>query len=157
MPNEWSCKSILYAERSVKMKFTPVYEISYTKRLFIFSAWIAFMLFWNEPCFYIISLIAIPPLMIRLFIDVLRWNRFQSSPKETTQAKIVDRRIVEHSGKHGPSYTHYITYQFEDLAHGRTFTFEEKVSQKVYNRVSIGTLLTVEYVIADPTLALRCY
>ncbi len=155
MPNEWSYKSILYAERSVKMKYTPVHEVK-IDRIVIYVIALIFFLF-VDNLFFVFLVTCVTVLGIVAYTsDSSRWNKFKSSPKETTQAKIVDRRVIESRGKHATSYTHYITYQFEDLTDRRTFTFEEKVSEAVYNRVSIGTLLAVEYAITDPRLARRC-
>ncbi|MGB0384950.1 MAG: hypothetical protein ACPGWR_09025 [Ardenticatenaceae bacterium] len=139
------------------MKYTPVHEAK-IKIIVIYAIVLIICVSVYDLFFIFASLICIFVEIAKYASDSSRWNKFKSSPKETTQAKIVNRRVIESkSGKGATSYTHYITYQFEDLAHGTTFTFEEEVSKTDYNSVSIGKLLTVEYAIADPRLARRRY
>ncbi|MGB0384951.1 MAG: hypothetical protein ACPGWR_09030 [Ardenticatenaceae bacterium] len=138
------------------MKYTPIGEKINQKIISVTVISILY-LFIEDLFFLFILTLGLFSEIIKFIFELSKWNKFKSSPKETTQAKIVDCRVVESRGKHTTSYTHYITYQFEDMADRKTFTFEEKVSEEVYNRVSIGKLLTVQYAIADPRLARRRY
>ena len=79
----------------------------------------------------------------------LKWYWFQSSAKETTEARIVDRRLNDND----KGYTYYVTYRFYTLEDEKMFEFEEEVSETVYNWISKGALLTVEYAVTDPRLA----
>lgn len=130
------------------MKHNPIFEILCLLFILFFCSALASMSNGENGGIWCFPIMAI---MVGLgrFQDWLKTYRFQSSAKETTEARIVNRRVKPDV----KSYTHYVTYQFYTRALEEMFEFEEKVSETVYNSVSIGTLLTVEYAISDPRLA----
>ncbi len=107
--------------------------------------------FWG----YIIIIGAIVPGLIR-GPTWLGWRKFHLSPKGTTQASIVDRRVKKSTSDKGVvSYTYYITYRFTTPESGRPFKFEEKVNEYFLDVWGVGTVLEVEYALTDPRLARR--
>lgn len=85
--------------------------------------------------------------------DWLKWYRLKAAIKQTTEARIVDRRVKGDDFKGTMTYTHIVTYRFYTLEDKEVFDFEEQVSETLYNSLSIGTLLAVEYAITNPRLA----
>jgi hypothetical protein len=133
------------------MKYTPVSKPSAIK---VIQSLLAMFIAYQVVYLWIFYIIMILCIANNLHI-LWKWGKFKSLPKKNTEACIVDRRVkCNSSGKGGTSYTHYVTYKFKDMA-DKTFTFEEQVSQEVYNWVNIGMLLTVEYAITDPRFACR--
>lgn len=134
------------------MRHDPIFEILFVflSLLFIVFFGLALLLDLNDEGvgFLCFSIIPIMVILIRRQ-EWLKWYWFQSSAKETTEAHIVDRRLHDD----GKGYTYYVTYQFYTLEDENMFEFEEEVSETVYNWISKGALLTVEYAINDPRLA----
>lgn len=136
------------------MKYTPVSKSDARKEVIsLFILLLAIFLLIATKGVSIILTTFIALFTFNKLPNYFKYQRFQSLPRQTTEARIIDRRVKRHDDGKGTFYIHYVTYRFYTLEDEKVFDFEEKVSEELYNSLNIGTVLTVEYAITEPWLA----